>query len=299
VVSSTARLPASVRAEVGRALETSEGDADIVAVSAIGGGCISPAARIRTAAGRLAFIKWSGPGTSLPGFFHEEARSLEALEASGQVRVPAVLGFAEDWLLLEWLSAGPPVANTWSELGRALARLHRFTDTAFGWPTDNYIGSLPQTNTRSSDWPTFWLERRIVPQWEQARRQGYFGRDDERRLEAIRARADSLLVAGNADGPSLLHGDFWGGNVHILEDGTAALIDPSSSFGHREVDLAMARLFGGFGADFFNAYREAWPLQPDADTRTPLYQLYYVLVHVNLFGAGYVAQTRSILGRYG
>lgn len=296
---SSTRLPESVRTEAARALQTSEGDADIVAASAIGGGCISPAARIRTATGRLAFIKWSGPGTSTPAFFREEARSLEALGATGAVRVPAVLGFGEDWLLLEWLSSGTTVANTWSELGRALAMLHRTTDTAFGWPTDNYIGSLPQTNTPGSDWPTFWLERRILPQWEQARRQGHFGREDERRLEAIRTRAGSLLAAGNADGPSLLHGDLWGGNVHILEDGTAAIIDPSSSFGHREVDLAMARLFGGFGADFFAAYRETWPLQPDAETRTPLYQLYYVLVHVNLFGAGYVAQTRSILRPYG
>jgi len=293
-----APLPPAARTGIEVVLSEQAGEPiRITSTVPVGGGCISPGARISTDAGRPWFVKWSAAGTA-PRFFAEEARSLRMLAAAGAVRVPAVVAHDTDWLLLEWLEPGRAAARAWEELGHGLARLHGGAafEPGFGWPADNYIGTLPQTNRWSDDWPAFWLECRLGPQWERARRNGLFESPDQRSFDALAARRDTLLEAGNRDGPSLLHGDLWGGNVHFVEDGTAALIDPSSSFGHREVDLAMAHLFGGFDRTFFAAYREAWPLEADFEaTRRPLYQLYYVLVHVNLFGSSYIGQARRLL----
>jgi fructosamine-3-kinase len=294
-------LPPSIGPAIETALVAETGrSTNIRSVKRVGGGCISPGAHIVTDHGSHHFVKWSDGEDSPAAFFAEEARSLRALREAAAVRVPAVLDVGRHWLLLEWLEPGSPRDHTWESLGRGLARLHRSSARAFGWATDNFIGSLPQTNAEASDWPTFWLDCRILPQWSAARRRGFFGASDQRALDRFAREAGGLLEAGNMDGPSLLHGDLWGGNVHVMDDGTAALIDPSCSYGHREVDLAMARLFGGFDSEFFHAYHEAWPVAPGFDdTRCPLYQLYYLLVHVNLFGGSYVGGVASVLGRFG
>jgi fructosamine-3-kinase len=295
----------SLPPQIGTAIEKALAAANdrrtrIRSVMRVGGGCISPAAHLVTDRDAHHFVKWSDGEDSPPEFFAEEARSLRALNEAAAVRVPAVLDVGRHWLLLEWLDPGRPRAGTWEALGIALAAQHRTTATAFGWDADNYIGSLPQTNSEAADWPTFWLDRRIRPQWAAARRRGFFSGSDQRALDALSREAADLLEPGNRDGPSLLHGDLWGGNVHVMADGTAALIDPSCSYGHREVDLAMARLFGGFDTAFFQAYDEAWPLDPGFDdTRCALYQLYYLLVHVNLFGGSYVGGVNAVLRRFG
>lgn len=293
-------LSHSIGSAVERALTAESGRITrIRSVERVGGGCISPAARLVTDHGGTRFLKWSDGEDSPPGFFAEEAISLRALRDAAAVRVPAVIDVDRHWLLLEWLEPGSPGVRTWESLGRDLAGLHRSTAKTFGWPGDNFIGSLPQRNAGAPDWPTFWLERRIRPKWDAARHRGFFDTSDQRALDALARETADLLEAGNEDGPSLLHGDLWGGNVHVMADGTAALIDPSCWYGHREVDLAMARLFGGFDASFFLAYEEAWPLEAGFDeTRCALYQLYYLLVHVNLFGGGYVAGVRAVLRRF-
>src|SRR5690606_17965293 len=145
-----------------------------------------------------------------------------------------------------------------------------------------------QTNEPSGDWPSFWRERRLRPQLDLAA--GRLDADIRARFDTLLHGLDDRLGPANEDGPSLLHGDLWNGNVHFT-DGGAALIDPASSNGHREVDLAMAALFGGFPAAFFDAYSAEWPLLTGAAPRRPIYQLYYLLVHVNLFGGGYIEQT--------
>jgi fructosamine-3-kinase len=293
-------VPASIRTAVEDHLTEVEGrNTRVVSATAVGGGCISPGTHIVTDAGHHHFVKWADGGSAPPDFFAEEARSLRTLAAASAIRVPAVLTNGPDWLLMEWLEPGRPRAATWETLGRELGHLHTNTADQFGWPADNYIGSLPQANPRSDDWPSFWMTR-LDRQWELAARHGFFDASARLAFDALSANADSLLRTGNHDGPSLLHGDLWSGNVHVMADGTAALIDPSSSYGHREVDLAMARLFGGFDTAFFDAYDEVRPIEPGFDeTRCPLYQLYYVLVHVNLFGASYVAHATSILRRFG
>ncbi|MGD8277282.1 MAG: fructosamine kinase family protein [Gemmatimonadota bacterium] len=292
-------LPPDLRTEIEAALAAGGVARRIRNDAPVGGGCISPAARIEAEGGARFFVKWSERGAPAD-FFTSQADGLRALDRAAAVRVPGVEAVGERWLLLEWLDPGSATRDTWTSLGRQLAALHRESAPAFGAATDNYIGSLAQSNGRCETWPAFWVDRRIGRQWEQARQRGFFDEADERAFRQLCAAIPDALAAGDADGPSLLHGDLWGGNVHVMADGAAALIDPSTYHGHREVDLAMAELFGGFPREFFVAYREAWPLEPGYDSaRRDLYQLYYLLVHVNLFGSGYTGGVRRVLRPFG
>lgn len=296
-------LPPDVEAAVASALEVRLGrPSAIVEGSTVSGGCISPTARVRTDTGESFFLKWSRP--DLPdGLLAAEARGLARLAATGTVRVPEVVAVAESgepaWLLLEWLEPGPATPAAWERLGRMLATLHRTKADRFGADTSNFIGSLAQENDPSGDWAEFWRSRRLEPQLKGALRKGLLGDEDRRRFDRLHAELHDLLAPAEPDGPSLLHGDLWSGNVHMMEGGPA-VIDPSSYYGHREVDLAMTELFGGFGEGFRAAYEESWPLAPGyGAARRAVYQLYYLLVHVNLFGPSYVARTRSTLAEAG
>jgi protein-ribulosamine 3-kinase len=294
-------LPPSIRREVQAALGARrEGAAAITEAHAVGGGCISPTARITTDDGPF-FVKWEGP--DLPaGLLAAEARGLRLLHDAGEVRVPGVIALSEgrpEWLVLEWLEPGTAPRDAWFRLGTELAALHRHSSDLFGAEADNFIGSLPQANQRLGDWPAFWRDRRLEPQLRRALGLGLLHDGDRRGFDRLYSRLDDLLAPANDDGPSLLHGDLWSGNVHMTANG-ATIIDPSVYYGHREVDLAMAELFGGFDPEFRAAYDETWPLSPGyAPRRRAIYQLYYLLVHVNLFGIGYVSRTRDALRRSG
>ena len=263
----------------------------VVDARPVGGGCISPAWRVSCSDGSALFLK-TAPPDAPAWMLTSEAESLRMLDATATVLVPKVRAVSEGWLALEWLQPAAATAAGWSELGARLARLHRNIAARFGRDTPNCIGRLPQSNDWLTDWPAFWRERRLRPQRDLAA--SHFDSDDMAELDRLLDHLDVLLEPGNEDGPSLLHGDLWSGNVHFTTAG-GALIDPSSHYGHREVDLAMAALFGGFPAPFFDAYVAEWPLLPGAAGRRPIYQLYYLLVHVNLFGGSYVDQTRAAL----
>jgi protein-ribulosamine 3-kinase len=297
-------LPPTVQAAVESALARRSGrESPIAEVAAVGGGCISPTGRITTAAGDRFFIKWSGP--ELPsGLIAAEALGLRQLAEARAVRVPNVVAVSEpggeEWLLLEWLQPGGAEKGTWERLGQELAALHRNQASGFGADQDNFIGPLHQGNSALGGWPEFWRDRRLRPQLRMALDRGLLADTDATRFHRLLDRLDDLIAPGNEEGPSLLHGDLWSGNVHITGGSVAALVDPSVYYGHREVDLAMADLFGGFDSRFHAAYREAWPIQAGyEDGRRAVYQLYYLLVHVNLFGAGYVERTRQTLSRTG
>ena len=263
-------------------------------VRAVSGGSINQAARVEGADGPF-FLKYSADAP--PGIFAAEARGLEALAASGcGLVVPRVLALGEDWLALEWLEPAPRAAGFGERLGRGLAALHRSGGT-WGWDEANFIGSLPQENAVvAGSWADFWWTRRLEPQLRRARTVGRLpARDAD--WERLRDALPTLLAPAESDGPSLLHGDLWSGNVMSAAHGPA-LVDPAVYRGHREVDLAMSELFGGFSADFYAAYNEAWPLRPGyREKRCGVYQLYYLLVHVNLFGGAYGAQTAEVLRR--
>ena len=291
-------LPAEVRRRVEERL------GPVRAAAPVGGGCINRALRLETGNVR-AFLKYNREAP--PGFFPAEARALERLRAAagGEPRIPRVLAAfdpAEEgtpgepaWLLLEWLEPGRGSARLDERLGRGLAALHRAASGGWGCEEDNFIGPLPQANAPAETWAGFWRTRRLEPRLGAVREAGYTPGPREE-WDRLLERLPELLAPAEEDGPSLLHGDLWGGNVLAAAGGEPCLVDPAAYRGHREVDLAMTELFGGFGPRFYAAYEEAWPLRPGyRDGRRAVYQLYYLLVHVELFGEGYVPQTRAAL----
>jgi protein-ribulosamine 3-kinase len=281
-------LPPEIHAEVAALLGVTT-----IEASRVGGGCISPAAHLRIG-GADYFLKWAADERA-GQIFAAESDGLSAIQHTNAIRTPAVKAVQPRWLLLEWLPPGAALHPQWREFGARLAHMHAPRGTTFGWRRDNYIGSLTQSNDEQTDWPGFWRDQRLLPQLRLAEAAGHFGRDDMRLFDALWSKLHELLAIGQAEGPSLLHGDLWSGNIHATSDGIA-LIDPAIYRGHREVDLAMAELFGGFSKHFWDAYEESWPRAIDGYAqRRAAYQLYYLLVHVNLFGGGYVGQTREAL----
>ncbi|MEM8933099.1 MAG: fructosamine kinase family protein [Acidobacteriota bacterium] len=264
---------------------------------ATAGGCIHDARIVSLADGRSFFVKSRNESARAPGIFDREAEGLRALgaafaalETAATVRVPDVIGTATgppSVLVLEAIETGSSGADTQTALGRGLAAMHRATaSTRFGFDHDNYLGETPQPNGWLDDWVTFWRQRRLGHQLDLARRNGLSDPTLDRLGDRLLDRLDVIL--GEVDEPAcLLHGDLWGGNVLVDATGRPVLIDPATYFGHREAELAMTALFGGFGPAFYRAYEETWPLPPGAEARRPLYELYHMLNHLNLFGSGY------------
>jgi fructosamine-3-kinase len=261
--------------------------------NAVGGGDINAAHEARLADGRMIFVKSNHDAPA--GMFAAEARGLGWLAETDALRVPAVLAQAEDFLVLEHIAPGRRRPDFDETLGRGLAALHRKGAESFGLDHDNFIGRLPQANAPLPTWAEFYRERRLLPQLRMAV-------DGRRASPTMRRGFDRLLprleeLVGPAEPPARLHGDLWGGNAMADERGQPCLIDPAVFGGHREVDLGMMRLFGGFSARVFAAYEEAFPLPPGSEARVPLYQLYFLMVHVNLFGGSYVASVEHALER--
>jgi fructosamine-3-kinase len=258
-----------------------------------GGGCIHQALRLESADGPL-FCKWNRGDAGAA--FGVEARGLDALREAAKgsgLRIPAVVSWrdaaAQDpgWLVLEYLppSAAPPDYD--ERWGRALAALHAPVPSPWGWHEANRIGSLPQENPDHDRWGDFWTNARLGPQLRRAVDAGLLTTGDRRAMDAAMRAGEALLDDVEGDGPSVVHGDLWAGNVHPGPDGAPVLVDPAVYRGHREVDLAMADLFGGVSARARRSYEGVRPLVPGYSRRRPLYQLYYLLVHLNLFGSGY------------
>ncbi len=261
----------------------------------VGGGDISAAWRLDTGEGPV-FVK-TGPDSSYD-MFSAEAEGLTELAAARAVRVPQVLVFGVDrdmaFVAIEWLDFGTANRDTERRLGEQLAAMHRTTKDRFGWHRDNTIGLTPQRNDWSDDWVSFLHEQRLGFQLRLAAERGYTGRlqeQGERLLARLPVFFDSYEPAA-----SLLHGDLWGGNWASC-DGEPVIFDPAVYFGDRESDLAMTRLFGGFGRAFYDAYESAWPLEPGHRERNEIYQLYHVLNHLNLFGSGYLGRAQDIMSR--
>jgi fructosamine-3-kinase len=233
--------------------------------------------------------------------FEAEAAGLEALRLAHAVRVPRVLAVGAiatpgtAWLALEWIQSGAPSPTMDSQLGEQLAKQHRAVQSEFGWDRDNTIGSTPQMNAWDKDWITFFREKRLQYQLDLAMSKGHGGRLQQRG-ELLLADLGGFFTSYRPV-PSLLHGDLWGGNCTADERGRPVIFDPAVYYGDREADLAMTRLFGGFGAGFYSAYQAAWALDSGAAVRSDLYNLYHVLNHLNLFGSGYLRQAVSIIDK--
>jgi protein-ribulosamine 3-kinase len=267
-------------------------------LSSVGGGSINTACVVH-AGGASWFAKWNE--RPLPRQFEAEAAGLDAMRAAGSgLVIPEVIAFddtpGQAFLLIEHLRPGRRVADFDDHLGRGLAALHRTTHTqGFGFALDGYCGATPQPNPWTASWSDFYVEHRLHHQIGLAARRGA-GRREVQLLEAAAERARTLI--DDDEPPALLHGDLWSGNLHVAPDGTPSLIDPAAYFGHREAELGMMALFGGFTQRVWDVYDEARPLRDGWRERLDLYTLYHVLNHYALFGGGYLSQAVALARRY-
>jgi fructosamine-3-kinase len=262
--------------------------------SGIGGGCINECYVVR-GRGSAFFVKLNAPARA--EMFAAEAEGLTEIAGSHTVRVPLPVCHGANaqasWLALEHLELLPGEDRSMAQLGRNLARMHRVTGARYGWHRDNTIGATPQVNTRSGDWIAFWREHRLGYQLKLAAARGHSGRlvaNGERLLGTLPS-----FFHGYTPPPSLLHGDLWSGNAGLESGGDPVIFDPAVYYGDRETDLAMTELFGGFSQSFYQSYRAEHPLDPGYERRKPLYILYHVLNHLNLFGGGYGAKAERMI----
>ena len=258
----------------------------------LAGGCISQASRISDGA-REFFIKLNR--AALLPMFEAEAQALSEMAASHSVRVPEPIcsgaQAGQSFVVMEYLPLDGR-ANM-ALLGEQLAAMHACTVDRFGWRIDNTIGSTPQCNTQSHDWLEFWRDQRLGFQLSLAGRNGYTG-ELQRKGERLLADFPALFSTVSPQA-SMLHGDLWGGNVGGMKDATPVIFDPALYYGDREAEIAMTRLFGGFGADFYAAYNTAWPLDSGHQVRSTFYNIYHIINHLNLFGGGYQGQAINMI----
>ncbi|MGH8250908.1 MAG: fructosamine kinase family protein [Steroidobacteraceae bacterium] len=260
------------------------------------GGSINDCLRWPTASGPV-FVKRAP--LARRWILEAEVDGLARLRATRCLRVPATLAAGcterDAFLVLEWLDLAPGDAGSDERLGLALARLHALRGEAFGLDLDNALGATRQPNGWTHDWIAFWRERRLGFQLQLAAHNGYAGRLLDRGRRLLEQLAG--FFAGHDPEPALLHGDLWGGNRAMLADATPVLFDPAVYVGDGECDLAMTRLFGGFGPRFYAAYESVRPAAAGASARRDLYNLYHVLNHLNLFGGVYRPQAESMIDR--
>jgi len=270
----------------------------IDSVRSISGGDISRAYLLETESERF-FCKTNASEQAYDMFVAEK-KGLETIGKTKTIAVPKVL-LCEPLekgglLLMEYIEPRKASTTEMARFGHELAALHQQSaGKDFGGDADNFIGSLPQSNRKHPDWSGFYVEERLLPQLKSARDRNHLQDHEIPSEQRLLTTCKNLFPKV---GPSLLHGDLWSGNFLISKDGTPYLIDPATYYGHHEVDIAMTRLFGGFGTPFYNAYREHFPEIIGTAERNDLYQLYYLLVHLNLFGGTYYQNVKQLLDRY-
>ena len=284
----TTQLAAAVGAALGAAA---------VELRSIAGGDINQAFRADLADGRRVFVKHRPDAPA--GMFGAEAQGLDWLRVAGGPRVPEVVAVRDEapaFLALEWIDRGSPAADHDEALGRGLAVVHAAGAASFGLAYDNFIATVPQPNAPTSTWPEFYATRRLEPLVRRCAEDGRLRSATVARVTRLVDRLEDLC--GPAEPPARLHGDLWGGNAIVDASGSPVLIDPAVYGGHREMDLAMMRLFGGFSPRVFDAYHESFPLAAGHEDRVGLWQLWPLLVHVALFGGSYAGSLDRTLGRY-
>ena len=276
-------------------------ETSIQARRSVSGGDINDAYALTLDDGTSVFLKQNT--MSALANFQAEAAGLHAIEQTGTIKTPDVLGCGTDpsgvsFLLLGFICPDAPVPGYWELFGRELAAMHAALtepekEVRYGFPSDNFIGYRKQTNMWHEDWISFFRDCRLAGQFQDAAR--FFDPADRKRITWLLDHLDQILE--EPEKPSLVHGDLWSGNFMTGEDGKAWLIDPAVYYGHPEVDLAMTELFGGFSPAFYEAYQEIRPLNPGYQDRKEIYNLYQLLNHLNMFGSSYLPSVRRILKR--
>lgn len=271
----------------------------IVSIQSLSGGCISNAYKLEMKSGEFYFLKINYNSNN--DMFIKEAHGLIELAKPNVIRIPKVTLCDDSFILTEFISTGNKNKNFFEDFGRSFAWLHKFHNEFFGFYEDNYIGSNVQQNianeTEKNNWIKFYFNKRILSQLRLAEKNGYSTNELVKGIYELENKIEDILK-GSEELPSLLHGDLWGGNYIVDEAGNACLIDPAVYYGHREADLAMTKLFGGFSPEFYHAYNEIFPLADGYNYREGIYKLYHVLNHLNLFGRGYYSQAISIIKSY-
>jgi fructosamine-3-kinase len=290
----------AITAAIGHATQT---HFELALTTPLSGGCINQAWRVDGRDGTRYFIKLNDvhklaiPSSMLRIGFAAEQAGLDAMAATHTVRVPQPITHGTTgqhaFLVLEYLELNS--SGNARLLGEQLAALHRAQAKQFGWQQDNTLGETVQPNGWSSDWISFWRERRLGYQLDLAARNGYGGQLQDLGYKLMERLPE--FFDGYYPVPSLLHGDLWDGNHAYTADGVPVIVDPAPYYGDREADIAMTELFGGFGQEFYAAYRAAWPLDAGYATRKNLYNLYHILNHANLFGGGYARQAEGMMQR--
>lgn len=230
--------------------------------------------------------------------FEKEAEGLNEIRANSPLKIPQVyhLGKEGDYnfILMEWIQADKPNHVYWQELGMGLAQMHMATQQDFGYKTPNYIASILQKNTAMHSWPEFFIQNRLDPLIGRAYYESYIDLDFLKKFQRIYPVLENFFPK---EKPALLHGDLWSGNIMRGKNGMPVLIDPAVYYGHREMDLAFSRLFGGFESLFYESYETVFPLEPGFEKRVPVYNLYPLLVHLLLFGKSYLSGIEKTVNR--
>ncbi|MDN5212487.1 fructosamine kinase family protein [Fulvivirgaceae bacterium BMA12] len=268
----------------------------VEAIRPLSGGCINNALLVKTNQGPF-FVKCNR--REKHDMFLAEYKGLSLLRKHSQFVIPAVLGCEVDadnsYLILEFIEHTPQVGNYWEIMGRQLAEQHHNHADLFGLSHHNYIGSLFQDNSKKEHWNDFFIENRLEAQLQLAISNKLVDKKFVTEFRKIYSRCKDLFPAVK---PSLLHGDLWSGNIITGLDGMPCLIDPAVYYGHPEMEIAFTRLFGGFDAAFYASYQENYPMEAGFDQRMDLYNLYPLLVHLNLFGASYLSGIKRIVSRF-
>ncbi|TKD66193.1 fructosamine kinase family protein [Flavobacterium sp. ASW18X] len=273
-------------------------ESDIKSITSLSGGNVSQVFKVVTTSD--VFVVKCNYEKNAEVYFKAEVNGLHQIKATNTIETPAIHSYGKiennAYLILEWIPTKNADQEAMHTLGIQLSQLHSTTETTyFGAKEHNFIGNLPQNNTINPSWSTFYALQRLYPQLGIARKLGYLLKEEIPNLDNI--QKVMTTIADNTK-PSLLHGDLWHGNILIHENGTPYLIDPSVYYGHNEMDLAMTKLFGGFSNNFYQGYHENIPPHKNQNALTEVYQLYYLLVHLNMFGNSYRSKAVELLKRY-
>jgi len=272
-------------------------DSKINKIQSVSRGGISAAYLLQTANNKY-FLKVNSKLWALD-MFKVEAQGLTAISNTNTIATPKVMAFDifenESFLLMEFVESKRATSKDMELFGKQLAQFHQVSSDIFGFDDDNFIGSLHQSNKIHKAWNDFYIEERLIPQLELAKSKGLLTDSEIPDIELMKTTCLPYFKDVKA---SLLHGDLWGGNYLISSKGTPYLIDPATYYGHNEVDIAMSNLFGGFGQSFYDSYHKIIPQDESTENRIELYQLYYLLVHLNLFGSSYYSSVKVLLTKY-
>lgn len=258
------------------------------------GGSINTAHCIETY-DHLYFLKYNN-AKAHPQMFSSEFKGLKLLEQSNSLRIPQPLFYYEgdsySFLLMEYIEQKTQVLDFWEKFAQQLSLMHQVSNESFGLDFDNYMGSLPQSNQQHQTFPQFFINQRLIPQIKKARDLGFLTKNQVQQSERLFLALPSIFPT---EKPALVHGDLWSGNFMNDEKGSPVIMDPAVYFGHREVDIAMSTMFGGFSSAFYEAYHADFPMERKWESRLPYYNLYPILIHINLFGFSYLDSFQKVL----